>query len=133
MSKTKQGSNAQFTSAGRGLTVIGNHCYAYSGDVAVSGSSTTMLEFTTGKQYIIAKIEQHGLFAQIGQNQISIEVTINGVSVLHTFWEAQLDSTYFDSPTELLIPPLSSVVVYTTQASGSDKVMQITLTGRVYG
>ena len=133
MSETKIGSNAQFTSAGKGLSVIGNHCYAYSGDVSVSGSSTTMLEFTTGQEYIMSQIDLHGLFSQIGQNQISIDVQINGVSIMHTYWDASIDSSVIDKASIILIPPLSSVVVTTTQASGSDKTMQVTLTGRVYG
>ena len=62
MSKTKTGTNAQFTSAGKGLTVIGNHCYAYSGDVPIAqGATVTFFDFTTGKNYIKGLI-------QVGRN-----------------------------------------------------------------
>ena len=124
--------NAIFSGPQKGLTIIGDHCYAYSGDIAVSGSNTTMLEFTTGKEYSIVQIEPHGLFSQIGQSQISIEVLLNGNSILHTFWDASLDSSMFDMPTNLLIPPLSSVKITLAQATGADKTMQMTLIGKVY-
>jgi len=59
-------------------------------------------------------------------------VTINNNTILHTYWDASLDSSMYDTPTLLLIPPLSAVTVILAQASGSDKNMQLTLTGRVY-
>jgi len=123
---------AIFTGPQQGLNIIGDHCYAYSGTVAVTGSDTTMLNFTTGKDYLKVVIEPHGTFSQIGQNQLSMAVTINGNTILHTYWDASLDSSMYDTPTLLLIPPLSAVTVTLAQASGSDKNMQLTLTGKVY-
>ena len=48
MSKTKKGSNAQFTGLQKGLTTIGKHVYAYNN---ASGNDTEfeVLNFTTGK------------------------------------------------------------------------------------
>lgn len=123
---------AIFTGPQKGLNIIGDHCYAYSGTVSVTGSETTMLDFTTGEQYLKVVIEPHGVFSQIGQSQISMAVTINGNTILHTYWDASLDSSMYDTPTLLLIPPLSTVTVTLAQATGSDKDMQLTLTGRVY-
>ena len=123
---------ATFLGPQKGLTVAGDYCYAYSGTVAVTGSETTMLDFATGKEYLKVVIEPHGVFSQIGQSQISMAVTINGNTILHTYWDASLDSSMYDTPTLLLIPPLSTVTVTLAQATGSDKDMQLTLTGRVY-
>ena len=123
---------AIFTGPQQGLNIIGDHCYAYSGTVAVTGSETTMLDFATGKEYLKVVIEPHGTFSQIGQSQLSMHVTINGNTILHTYWDASLDSSMYDTPTLLLIPPLSAVTITLAQASGSDKNMQLTLTGRVY-
>ena len=132
MAKEAIGANAIFSGPQKGLTIIGNHCYAYSGDVAVSDSNTTMLEFTTGEKYIIAKFEYHGAIAQIASSQLAIEVTLNGNSVIHTFFDATVDHTLWDSPPTILIPPLSNVKMTLAQASGSDRTMQMTLTGKVY-
>ncbi len=132
MSKTKIGSNAIFTGTGKGLTIIGNHCYAYSGDVSVSASNTTMLDFTSGKEYIIAQFEYHGTIAQIASNQLAIEVKLNGNSIIHTYFDATVDHTLWDSPPTILIPPLSNVTITLAQASGADRNMQVTLVGKVY-
>ena len=54
------GSNPAGTSTS--LNYVGKHAYAYSGDVSVSGSLTTMLEFTTAEQYVVGHYQIHGLF-----------------------------------------------------------------------
>ena len=123
---------SEFSGPQKGLTIIGKHCYAYSGDITVTGANTTMLEFTTGKKYSIVQFEPHGTFSQIGQSQIMIEFTLNGNSIIHTYWDASLDSSMFDMPSNILIPPLSSVKIELSQATGSDKTMQMTLVGKVY-
>jgi len=128
----KVGSNTPFSGPSKGLTTIGNHCYAYSGDVSVSGSATEMLSFTTGKKYIISEFEYHGTIAQIGNNQLAIEVLLNGVSIIHTYFDATVNHTLWDNPPKILIPPLSKVVITLAQASGSDRNMQVTLVGKVY-
>ena len=116
---------------GTALNYIGNHCYAYSGDISVGGSLTTMLEFTTAEQYIVGTYQIHGLLAQIGANQLQLEVIMNGESITHTFWDSAQDNL---NPFEngILIPPYTKVTFQLAQASSGDKNMQITLMGRVY-
>ena len=83
MSKSKTGSNAQFTSAGKGLTVIGDHCYAYSGDIEATTASQTALEFATGKGYILGEFTFNG-FIQIDNVSIrqgSVSYVFNNVVV----------------------------------------------------
>ena len=116
---------------GTALNYVGDHAYAYSGDVSVSGSLTTMLEFNTAEQYIIASYQIHGLYAQIGANQIQLEIIMNGESVTHTFWDSGGDNI---NPLEnrILLPPFTKITFELAQASGSDRAMQLTLLGRVY-
>ena len=113
------------------LNYVGKHAYAYSGDVSVSGSLTTMLEFVTAEQYVVAHYQVHGTLAQIGANQLQLEVTINGESITHTFWDSPQDNL---NPFEnlILLPPYSKIRFQLAQASGSDKTMQVTLMGEVY-
>ena len=117
---------------GTALNYIGNHCYAYSGDVSVNGTLLTMLEFTTAEQYVVATYQIHGLFSQIGANQLQLEVTMNGESITHSFWDSAHDNL---NPFEnaILIPPYTKITFQLAQASGSVKNMQLTLLGRVYG
>jgi len=113
------------------LNYVGKHAYAYSGDVSVSGSLTTMLEFVTAEQYVVGHYQIHGLLAQIGANQLQLEITINGESITHTFWDSPQDNL---NPFEnlILLPPYSKIKFQLAQASGSDRNMQITLMGEVY-
>lgn len=128
----KQKNASTFLGGNLGLITIGEHCYAYSGDISVSGSLTQMLKFATGSKYIIARFEYHGAIAQIANNQVALEVTLNGVSVIHTFAEATYDHTLWDTPPTLLIPPRTEFSLAMSQASGADRNMQATFTGRVY-
>jgi hypothetical protein len=52
MSKTKLGSNTIFTGSSKGLTIVANHCYAYSGVLAFDDNEITLLEFNTGKRLL---------------------------------------------------------------------------------
>ena len=50
MSRTKTGSNAQFTSAGKGLNSIGKHSYAYSGKVVVTNVLKRTIKLSNRKR-----------------------------------------------------------------------------------
>ena len=124
---------ASVASTGKGLRYIGTeHCYAYSGTVSVDALEE-MLAFTTGSGYILGHFELHGTLAQIGQSQIRVLVTLNSVTIIDTYFDATVDSTIFDFPTEILLPPLTETSIQIGQASGSNKDMQLTFVGRVYG
>lgn len=107
--------------------------YIYSGDVSVASGSpeTTMLEFSTNSEYLRAKFEIHGTLSQIGQNQIRINVQMNGIDVIDTYWDAALDSSIFDTPSKLIIPPFTDCAIILTQSSGVARTMQVTLTAKV--
>ena len=123
---------ATFLSAGKGLVVIGSHCYSYSGTVSVSGSATTMNSFTTGNYYSRITVEPHGTIDQIGQSQTRFLCTMNGVTIFDTYWAPTQDASLFDYPSVLIVPPRTEVVLKLAQASGSNKDMQTTVIGRIY-
>ena len=52
----KLGSNAIFTGTQKGLTVIGKHCYAYSGILNVD-AEITFLEFSTKRNILKVKFK----------------------------------------------------------------------------
>jgi len=123
---------ASVASVGPGINYAADWVYAYSGTVAVSGSIGSLLDFTTGAGVILGSIELHGSFAQIGQNQFRFRVQLNGATVIDTYWDATIDSSFIDYPTSLIIPPFTRCQMDLAQASGADKDMQMTFTGRVY-
>jgi len=120
------------SSTGQSLNIIGKFAYGYSGVTAVDSSLTIMNLFTTGNFVSDISIELNGVFAQIGQNQIHFEVKIDDTIVIDTYWEATLDATVLDFPTRLIIPPYTKVQVSLSQASGSDRNMETTITGKIY-
>jgi len=129
------GYGPQFTaSTGLSLNYIGDHCYAYN-DVSVSGSLTDILNFKTGKGYLIVTIELNGNRAGIGQAQLQFKILLNGVTVMYNIWDQSTINQYSDdlTVTRLLIPPLTSVLVQAAQSSGSNRDLQVILTGEVYG
>jgi len=92
-----------------------------------------MLEFETNSEYIVAKFEYHGALSQIGQNQIRCRLQFNDITIIDTYVDASLDHTIWDTPPTVIIPPFTKCNFSLAQASGSDKDMQLTLTGDVYG
>jgi len=71
------GYGPQYTaSTGKELNVIGNHAYAYSGNVSTTSSNTTMLKFTTGNYLFVGGLEFHGDFAGIGANNTVTRITM---------------------------------------------------------
>jgi len=127
------GYGPQYTaSTGKELNVIGNHAYAYSGNVSTTSSNTTMLKFTTGNYLFVGGLEFHGDFAGIGANNTVTRITMNGLEVVDTTHTTQQDNTLQDYPIQIIIPPYTEVEVTFAQAAGT-YVFQASLVGRIYG
>ena len=47
--------SASIASTGLGIRYIGDHCYAYSGEVNVANVELSLLDFTTGSGLIVGK------------------------------------------------------------------------------
>ena len=120
-----------FTGSAEALEIVGDHCYSYSGVVSVDSSLTTMNKFTTGNYLSDLAIDLHGTFAQIGQSQFRFKVTLNNVTVIDTYWEATLDFSFFDTPPKLIVPAYTEVEISMSQASGSDRNLETTVTGNI--
>ena len=138
MAKLKLGSNAQFTSAGKGLTVIGNHCYAYSGMITTSaGNYVTALDFNTGKGYTDTHLELYvDDTTPIGQNDAyGFKIEINGITVC----KLELDDRSTPRTRQLtnninfIIPPLSHVVIGLYAESDESNFGTFMLKGEIYG
>lgn len=131
MSKTKTGANAQFTSAGKGLTVIGKHAYAYSGILNIDNNLTTMLEFQTGKEYIVAKSQP--FYHQTGDSDNFKYIWLfNGIEIQSVQLTHAVDYTPYDE-IHLIIPPLTLVEVKASNvSSGGARDIGVTLVGEIH-
>ena len=132
MPKEKIGSNAQFTSVGNSLTVIGSHCYAYSGYLTINDSETTILTFPTGKGYIFANLQV--LNGTTSNEDFLYKVYFNNILVAQ--WHClQVTDKEINIPNlyPIVIPPYTTVkVTGTNTSSASSRGHTATVTGKVY-
>ena len=129
------GYGPQFTaSVGKSLNIISNHAYAYSGSIGLAqNTDTTMLDFTTGKEYIIGNLAVQGDFNGMGSTATSLTIKLNGIAIVASITSAGNDAVApFDYPLKLMIPPLSTVEVILSKADGGTDYLQVLFTGRVY-
>jgi hypothetical protein len=134
MSKSKKGANAQFTSTGKGLTIIGDCCYAYSGELSADDNETIYLLFQTGKEIIKGTL-QFNATNELSQ-EFRYRIYFNGLQV-QSYLAGNNAPDYRskpDTPIPLVIPPLTEVKVTAINLDDSVSGSQIcSLTGRVYG
>ena len=131
MSKTKKGSNAQFTGAGKGLTIMGNHCYGYSGQIGADNNEKDMLAFTTGKGYIKCKIQ---FTSDAGtSDDLRFRVYINEVQLTGQQFTDTRQNTFVVLE-NVMIPPLSYVRITAFNSSSANaRDCYAHLGGEVYG
>ena len=117
---------------GTSLNYIGNHCYAYSGnvtDAGTSGPNTTMLDFTTGSgSYIKGKFQWEANHE--GGLVVDIVIEFNGQSIYDSEFDASPNRGMWLTPLKVIIPPNTHVVMK-FGASGSMQAAS-QLTGEVY-
>ena len=131
MARTKFGSNATFTGVQQGLTIIGNHCMATSGEVqdaASGGANSELLNFTTARYYIVANIDFANNISV--NNQTFLALTFNGISVMA--FDNDLEGTFQDQPVTLsiIIPPFTEVIL--KWGANATKEGYAFLSGRIY-
>ena len=131
MNKTRIGSNAQFTSAGKGLTVISNCAYAYSGDVSVGQPAQTLLLFQSPKEII------KGTLTMTKNNtdgdDMVYRLYINGILVIG--WANDYSAGGWNQVTmPIIIPPYSEVKVTAYNDTGDNgRNINASIVGEVYG
>jgi hypothetical protein len=129
------GYGPQFTaSTGLTLNVIGKHAYGYSGRVDFSNTETSLLEFYSPSNILVAKlfptysatdgaITSQDAFFRVYLNDVlitTITVSANESLIIHDY--------------DFIIPPLSLVKVTGKNTSGGTTISFFaTLIGRLYG
>ena len=124
------GSNPSGTSSS--LNYVGNHAYAYSGTIPISGSDTTMLAFETANAYIKGQLNFSGVWGDMGSSPVTMKLTINGEDTIVTKVANVSARDVEGTPYPILLPPNSKIVVSMLQTSGTNRDYQATIIGRVY-
>jgi len=126
---------ATFLAPNKGLSIAGDHAYAYSGTFGSLDSSQTMLDFTTGSETIVGRVHCNGAVnvSDVTAGVVdAFTVTMNGqtIALLKTEtgserqWAAWVD---------IVIPPFTTVTVTTIAASSNAAfLVSAVITGRVY-
>ena len=124
------------TGIGKTLNYIGEHAYAYSGEVTVNNATQTMLEFETGSSYIMAKFS-YGVdrnAALGGNKQIGFTISMDSQKVMQvvTYTNSSHGILDFDNNYEILIPPFTKVKIESETDEADNIPTYAMLTGRVY-
>jgi len=126
--------NASVASTGLALRYIGEHAYAYSGEVSVDSTETDLLNFTTGSGYFVGQwLPQYMVDSHVGDD-FRFVVYFNDQVVASVIMAAAADRDAFYLQANLIIPPNTHV-----QITGDNKTQNVArnvggiLTGRVYG
>jgi hypothetical protein len=126
------GYGPQFTaSTGLTLNYIGQHVFAYSGEIAVNNNETNLLDFQSGKDYIVCKIQFNA--AHGAGDDYVFKVYFNGLVVQRYLYAETVDRGVPDQPLYLIIPPLTEVKCTAQNVTDTSANGQIVaLTGRIY-
>jgi hypothetical protein len=125
----------QFTaSTGLSLNYIGKHAYAHSGPVTVNNDSIECLNFTTGKDPMIATFYFTTDYNTLGDTKkAGFAIKLNGITIADqnqqysTSYEAVMPNTI-----KFLIPPFTEVVTIGTTNSTNANLFYHTIVGKLY-
>jgi len=126
---------ATFLGPQLGLSVLGEHAYAYSGVVSVGNSETDMLNFQSENNYMVCSWFAN--FNQLTSDPIATEdfrfiLYLNGLQI------AMMETADSQSATratvqDIIIPPNTNVKVTARNYTGSvTEPCGVVITGRVY-
>ena len=127
-----KGYGPQFTaSAGLNLNYIGSHVYGYSGVFEFTNTEAFGLDFTTGDEYIMARV--YWGFQEPSGDNVETRVYMNTILV----YAMESNNGFQDYPhspmyIDLLIPPLTRVQIGAINEVSTARDAIVTLTGRLY-
>jgi len=120
---------ATFLGSQKGISIIGSHCYAYSGVVTLTNSFADYLNFTTGKETMVCDLNILGDWDTLGANNIETKASLNGTVVIQDDSSGELAPYVWPCP--LIIPPNTHVKIEGKVQSGTIEFTCV-LTGRIY-
>jgi len=134
MVRTKIGSNASFVAPNKGLSIVGDHCYATSGLIDLGsegvGTEIDLLNFTTGTGYLVINVQFH--YGEISTEDYQYKIYFNG-SVVVQYVVGDRVGEQPDNVVPLVIPPLTKVqFTAANMTANNNRIQSCTLTGRVY-
>ena len=124
--------SASIASTGKGIRYVGNHCYAYSGIVAVDNNETELIDTVTGAGYLKLFWDSSYSPNAYTTDRYTFKLYLND---LLTHAEFHYDNNIETMGiTRVLIPPLTKLKITAQNVTDTSSQDCLTiLTGRVYG
>ena len=123
------GSGNTFTGTAEGLELVGDHCYAYSGEKVADTSATDFLKFTTGNYYTVAAIQFN--YPRDNSEDATYEILMNGTVIQKWLNTGSMNPNQPQNLVPIVISPFTEVIVRATMASVA-RYQIASLTGRIY-
>ena len=124
---------ATFLGTQQGISITGDHAYAYSGNITTSGTgsaNTTTAKFTSGKYYFVGTVSAQN--DSTGDVTSFMAVSLNGLDVIDIRFDASsVSAVSMDFPIPIIIPPNTNVEMKVGINSGSN-VWTTQFIGRIY-
>jgi len=126
------GYGPQYTaSVGKSLNYIGQHVYGYSGEITVDNNETNLLDFTSGKEYLVCKVQFSA--AHSSGDDYVFRIRFNGIVVQRYITISAFSESDPNQPLYMIIPPLTSVQCSAQNVSDTSSNNQIVaITGKIY-
>ena len=118
-----------FTGPAESLELVGDHCFAYSGEKVADTSATNFLKFTTGNYYTVANIQFN--YPRDNSDDAIYEVLMNGTVVQKWLNTGAQNPNQPQNVVPIVIPHYTEVIVRATVAS-TGRYQIVSITGRIY-
>lgn len=122
---------ATFLGPSKELVIAGQYAYAYSGFITSPASTATftMLEFKTPNNVIVANADF--FYPTYTGDNFRYRILFNGQNIMGVEVAHGADANLLN-PIELIIPPLTNVLITAASTVGNAVVQCCTVIGRVY-
>jgi hypothetical protein len=128
------GSNPAGT--GTSLNYIGNHAYAYSGTFTGSSTDQTVLDFSTGSEYLVGELQVNAPVdddaTEVGSTLVA-RISFNNEEIALLKCESATADTPSSERMKMLIPAYTRVtVIFDNNNTQADQYQTCTFVGRIY-
>lgn len=126
--------SASVVATGLGIRYIGEHAYGYSGEIDLNNTTQTLFSYTNENFIFVGQFQMLFDKTQFNTGEaLGYTIKFNDLIVARLELEASATTTEsIQSPVNLVIPPLTEVVI-TGDTDGGSIVVTGLVTGRVYG
>ena len=112
---------------GLDLNYIGNHCFAYGGEFGRATAEQTVMNFTTGSDYIVGELfVSGGIAGGNGSGGITtFQVKLNGITSIWLKTETAQEDQPSNTRCKLILPPYTTLTVI-SDSDSTDSTFQTT-------